>query len=123
MPHQLRPAARSITIPVLALVLAACGATAGAVTPNPTGAMVATASSSPSSSPSASPAEGPVARAWARWQQHRAGNYRYRHPLPAPGIRPRDTTFAGPAAKVRATFDPELGYPLSVYIDWSEQTA
>ena len=42
---------------------------------------------------------------------------------PTPGSRPRDTPFASPAAKVRATFDPELGYPLSVYIDWSEQAA
>ena len=33
------------------------------------------------------------------------------------------TAFPGPAAKVRATFDPKLGYPLSVYIDWSEQAA
>ena len=122
-----------------------------------------------------------MARAWARWQQHRAVNYRYRlalacfcprwtyevevrkgkvarvrlldengrrvhrpaleneartvddlfaellraegDPLPAPGSQPRDTAFPGPAAKVRATFDPKLGYPLSVYIDWSEQAA
>src|SRR5689334_25152189 len=74
MPHQLRPAARLIAVPLLALVLGACAAAAGAGPPNPTGAMVATTSSSPS----ASPAKGPVARAWAHWQQHRAGNYRYR---------------------------------------------
>jgi|1185.fasta_scaffold58549_3 hypothetical protein len=182
-PHR-RPVASLIAVPLLTLALGACGATAAVGPANRTRALAATASPSPSVSPSRPPsrppAQGPVARAWARWQQHRPADYRYRlalgcfcvrwtydievrngkvthvrvlddhgrpvrgsgledqartvddlfaellraegDPLPD-GVTPHGTTFEGPAAHLQATFDEKFGYPLTSYIDWSQQMA